>query len=149
MTKIIRVLIFAYMSLFLVESFGQMKIMAFKHEKFIELEYKNDTNFIIDVDNIFFRNFDNNCKITSSLNKNFYRIQGDTLKFMNDYIIDCFQGTHEEGVKIRKINIGPDQKFRQAVILSRREIKRIKFIELFYFYGDREFKFTVQVVRKI
>lgn len=130
-------------SLIMYESFGQVSLNVFKHKKFIELEYVNGSNFNIEVENISYKNFDDNCKTTRYLNKNSYRILGDTIEFFSNYTPNCLNGNFGNELKIRKIKININKTFKQIVLLSRKEIKKIKYVSIVYYTENKNFKIFI------
>lgn len=126
--------------------FAQLQIKGEKFKKFINIEFSNNSESKVYVDNISFRNFNDKCKTISYLNKRSYYIDKDTLKFNFNYLPKCFK-PYNGRVKIKKIEIEADDIYNQFFRIPKRRIRNIHFVEIYYYQNNKKNKLLVPLNR--
>ena len=112
---------------------AQVNIKVIEIKKKFKVEYLNKSKTSIEVDNISFRNFDDECKTTGYLNQNSYKVVDGILMFDFNYYPNCFHGNYKGDLKIRKISIPIDDTFIQVFKIPRKQLKKVDYLILSYY----------------
>lgn len=144
MSKFFLVVLTIFLNINIVEA--QLNIGFNKIGKRFRIDYNNKyKSSYVEIDNISFMNFDDNCKTKKNLNKKFYSKINDTLKFNFNYLPKCLKGNIDSDLRIRKIKIKPKGYFIQVFKIPRRLLKKIKYLELNYYYNQNKISNTYKL----
>ncbi len=112
-----------------------------EYKKYIKIEYINTNDFPIEIEDISLRNFNEECKITKTINKNYYRLSNDTLilDFERDKLLPkCLYGNiagHKDIVgefRFRKINIEPNGKAFVVFQIPLNLLRQVRYLKQSY-----------------